>query len=114
MGLGLDECAAAARSRGFPVFALQGYGQCFFGSMTDVARLQASQQLSDDVCSSLPCPASAATCPGYINKVYILIGARMPWGFYHGYSFSTVLSLLRAVTVALELVQQLYSIVWSG
>jgi hypothetical protein len=74
MGVGVDECAAAARSRGFPVFALQGYGQCFFGSMADVARLQVSQKLSDDLCANLPCPASAATCPSYINEVYILIG----------------------------------------
>jgi hypothetical protein len=74
-GVGIDECAAAARSRGFPVFALQGKGQCFFGSMPDVARLQTSKKLSDDKCSSLPCPASAATCPERINKVYFLIGA---------------------------------------
>ncbi len=75
MGVGVDECAAAARSRGFPVFALQGYGQCFFGSMADVARLQATQKLSDDSCSNLPCPPNAATCPGNINKVYFLLGA---------------------------------------
>jgi hypothetical protein len=77
-GVGIDECAAAARSRGFPVFALQGKGQCFFGSMADVARLQASQKLSDDRCNNLPCPASAATCPGRINKVFFLIGAHTP------------------------------------
>jgi hypothetical protein len=72
----LDDCAAAARTKGFPVFALQGKGQCFFGSMADVARLQASsQRLSDDKCSSLPCPASAATCPDRINKIFVLIGA---------------------------------------
>jgi hypothetical protein len=73
-GVGIDECAAAARSRGFPVFAQQWSGQCFFGSMADVARLQASQRLSDDKCSNLPCPTSAASCPGRINKLYILIG----------------------------------------
>jgi hypothetical protein len=77
-GVGIDECAAAAGSRGFPVFALQGKGQCFFGSMADVARLQASQNLSDDRCSSLPCPASAATCLTRINKVYFLIGVHTP------------------------------------
>jgi hypothetical protein len=74
-GVGIDECAAAACSRGFPVFAMQWKGQCFFGSMADVARLQSSQKLSDDKCSSLPCPESAATCPWRINKVYLLIGA---------------------------------------
>jgi hypothetical protein len=57
------------------VFALQGKGQCFFGSMPDVARLQASQKLSGDKCSSLPCTTSAATCPERINKVYFLLGA---------------------------------------
>jgi hypothetical protein len=74
VGVGLDECAAAARSRGFPVFALQGYGQCFFGSMADVARLQASQKLSDESCSNVPCPASAPACGMNNNKVYIVIG----------------------------------------
>jgi hypothetical protein len=74
-GVGLDECSAEARSRGFPVFALQGYGQCLFGSMADVARLQTSEKVVDAFCTSLPCPASAAICPGKINKVYILIGA---------------------------------------
>jgi hypothetical protein len=77
-GVGIDECAAAARSRGFPVFALQGKGLCFFGSMADVARIQASLKLYDDKCSSLPCPASAATCPERINKVYVLIGVHTP------------------------------------
>jgi hypothetical protein len=79
-GVGVDECAAAARSRGFPVFALQGSGQCFFASMTDVARLQASQMLSDASCDALPCPASASTCPGLINKVYVSVGAHTPLG----------------------------------
>jgi hypothetical protein len=75
-GVSLDECAAAARIKGWPVFALQWYGQCFFGSMADVARLQAaSQKLSDDKCNSLPCPGGAATCPGNINKIFVLIGA---------------------------------------
>ncbi len=76
-GVGLDECAAAARSRGFPVFALQGYGQCFFGSMADVARLQTSQKLSDASCSNLPCPASAPACTENINKVYFIVGANL-------------------------------------
>jgi hypothetical protein len=80
-GVGVDECAAAARSRGFPVFALQWKGQCFFGSMADVARLQGSQKLSDDRCSSLPCPDSAATCPWRINKVYILRCAHLSLTF---------------------------------
>ncbi len=75
-GVSIDECAAAARSRGFPLFALQGYGQCFFGSMADVQRSQ--QKIADGDCNGLPCPASAATCLEYINKVYILIGAHIP------------------------------------
>ncbi len=74
LGVGLDECAAAARSRGFPVFALQGYGQCYFGSTADVSRLQGSQNLSDASCSNLPCAASAASCSGNVNKVFFLIG----------------------------------------
>jgi hypothetical protein len=77
-GYGIDECVAAARSRGFPVFAQQWKGQCSFGSMADVARLQATQRLSDDKCSNLPCPTSAANCPGRINKIFVLIGAFTP------------------------------------
>jgi hypothetical protein len=75
-GVGIDECAAAGRARGFPVFALQGYGQCFFGSMADLSRIQGTQKLSDDKCSNLPCPAAAAAanCPSRINKVFFLIG----------------------------------------
>jgi hypothetical protein len=82
-GITLDECAAAARSRGFPVFALQGNGQCFFGSMSDIAFISSSLKLLDDSCSSLPCAASDANCPGMINKVYVLIGARAPLEFMH-------------------------------
>jgi hypothetical protein len=44
--------------------------------MADVAYLSDSvQELGEDSCSDLPCPASAATCPPDINKVYFLIGA---------------------------------------
>jgi hypothetical protein len=77
-GISLDECAAAARSKGFPYFALQGYGVCFFGSAADVARLQATQRLSDDNCSSVPCPTGAATCSGNINKVYFITRCAWP------------------------------------
>ncbi len=79
-GVSLDECAAAARSRGLPVFALQGYGQCFFGSMADVARLETSQKLSDASCTNLPCPASAMSCAANINKIYTVYGADTPLG----------------------------------
>jgi hypothetical protein len=80
-GFGLEECAAAARGRGFPLFALQGKGQCFFGSVADLARIQASQKLPDAECSNLPCPASAATCRMTTNKVYVLIGMHACPGF---------------------------------
>jgi hypothetical protein len=73
-GVGVDECAAAARSRGFPLFALQEYGQCFFGSMADIKRNQAWQILSDASCNDLPCPTSATTCRTATNKVFLLIG----------------------------------------
>ncbi len=80
----MDECAAAARSRGFTVFALQGYGQCFFGSMADMTSMGTSQKLSDASCNNLPCPASvaASACPGNINKVYIVHGADTPVGVW--------------------------------
>jgi hypothetical protein len=80
-GVGVEECAAAALGRGFPFFALQGYGQCFFGSMADVARVQASQSNPDAVCNGVPCPASATTCRGYINKVYFITGMHVSLGF---------------------------------
>jgi hypothetical protein len=79
-GVGVEACSAAARSRGFPLFALQGKGQCFFGSMADIARIQASRKLADAACNDLPCPASAATCPKSTNKVYILIGTYISLG----------------------------------
>jgi hypothetical protein len=79
-GVSFDECAAAARNRGFPVFALQGYGQCFFGSMADVARLEASQKLADASCINLPCPASATACTGKVNKIFTVYGADTPAG----------------------------------
>jgi hypothetical protein len=62
-GVAVEECSAAARSRGFPLFALQGKGQCFLGSMADIARIQAYGKLADAACNDLPCPASAVTCP---------------------------------------------------
>ncbi len=75
-GVGVDECATAARSRGFPLFALQGKGLCFFGSVADVQMSQL--RLGDGGCYDVPCPASAATCSGYTNKVYMLIGEHTP------------------------------------
>jgi hypothetical protein len=76
-GVGLDECAAAARSQGFPLFSLQKYGQCSLGYIADVARL-ASEKLPDESCSALPCATSGADCPAYVNKVFFLVGAHTP------------------------------------
>jgi hypothetical protein len=74
-GVSTDECAVAARGRGYPVFSLQGYGTCFMGSMADVAKMNAaSQQTTDAMCSAIPCPAAAATCIGSVNKVFWLEG----------------------------------------
>jgi hypothetical protein len=79
-GVTVEECAEAARSRGFPVFALQGYGQCIFGSMSDVVPRPASPKLPDSDCDNLPCPASAATCRGYIKKAYVSLGTHIYLG----------------------------------
>jgi hypothetical protein len=74
-GLSMDECAAAARDRGYPVFALQWRGDCFMGSVADVAKMNAaSQKLADSACLLIPCDQSAASCPGYINKVFLIEG----------------------------------------
>jgi hypothetical protein len=75
-GVSVEECATEARRRGFPLFALQGKGLCFFGSVADVQMSQ--YRLDDGACNDVPCPASAATCRGYVNKVYIMIGEHIP------------------------------------
>jgi hypothetical protein len=73
----LQQLAAEVLQR----FALQGYGQCFFGSMADVARISSSQRLPDGSCDILPCPTSAALgCPSNTNKVYIMYAADTPLG----------------------------------
>ncbi len=75
-GVTVEECAREARSRGFPLFALQGKGQCAFGSVADVQMSQ--QKLDDGACNDVPCPAAAATCRGYVSKVYIMLGEQTP------------------------------------
>jgi hypothetical protein len=74
-GLSIDDCAVAARDRGYPVFSLQGYGVCFIGSMADLAKMNAAfQNTTDAVCSSIPCDRTTATCPSAVNKVFRLEG----------------------------------------
>jgi hypothetical protein len=70
-----DECALAARSRGFQVFGVQSWNWCFFGSMADVARLQARRRPDQFQCSFVPCTLPGGVCPEAVGKVYVLIGA---------------------------------------
>jgi hypothetical protein len=71
----VDQCAVAARDKGYPVFALQGYGLCFMGALADVSKMiAASKKTSDDSCSALPCAQAGASCPASLNKVYFLEG----------------------------------------
>jgi hypothetical protein len=57
------------------VFALQYIGQCFLGSMADVATMNAaSQNVPDSMCYNVPCVIPGATCYGGKNKVFALQG----------------------------------------
>ncbi len=71
----VGQCAVAARDRGYPVFALQGYGLCFISAVADVAKMiVASKNTTDDACLALPCAQAGASCPPSLNKVYFLEG----------------------------------------
>jgi hypothetical protein len=72
-GWTVDQCAVAARDRGYPVFALQHTLDCFMGTIADVAKM-ASQKTTDDACSGLPCTQPGVPCPLSLNKVYFLEG----------------------------------------
>jgi hypothetical protein len=67
----VDECAAAARDRGYQVFALQWYGACFLGSLADVAVMHGRP---GGICQDVPCAPSQQSCPGWTNKVFLLGG----------------------------------------
>jgi hypothetical protein len=74
-GLSVDECALAARDRGYPIFSSQWRRECYMGSVADVAKMNAaSLKLTDAVCSPIPCNQTAATCPGFVHKVFLLEG----------------------------------------
>ncbi len=70
----VDECAAAARDKGYQVFALEWYGECFLGSFADVAAMDAALlKKADDGCQSIPC-AAGGPCPGWTLKVFFFGG----------------------------------------
>ncbi len=72
-GWTVDQCAAAARDRGYPVSSLQHTQDCFMGTIADVAKM-APQKTTDDACSPLPCTQPGVPCPLSLNKVYFLEG----------------------------------------
>lgn len=75
----MAECAAAARDRGYAVFALQYFGQCFLGSVADVTRMDgASLKVPDDMCVNVPCVISGSPCNGLFNRAFSLDGLRAP------------------------------------
>ncbi len=77
--LSVEECAGATRARGYAVFALQWTGQCYMGSIEDVARMDGvSLKRSDDMCVNVPCVISGSPCSGYLNKTFLLDGVRAP------------------------------------
>jgi hypothetical protein len=74
-GMSIDDCAVAARKRGYPIFSLQWFGSCMMGSVADVAKMNAASQNAPDAqCSAIPCPPTEANCTGWTNKVYFLEG----------------------------------------
>jgi hypothetical protein len=62
-----EQCAQAAARIGYEVFALQVSGQCFMGSLSDVAQMK--RKLDDARCSAIPCVGGAG-CVEWTNKVY--------------------------------------------
>ena len=70
-GVSLERCAQEARSRRFPVFSLRSRGECFVGSMGDVALLNRESRKTDDTaCSFLPCAINSDSCPIGILSVF--------------------------------------------
>jgi hypothetical protein len=105
-GWTVDQCAALARDRGYPVFALQWYHNCFLGSVADVARMIAvSLNTTDAECSTVPCVANGPCVAGR-NKVFFLEGRQL---LNHLFQFprsfpqiTLVRNGIQALAVALE------------
>jgi hypothetical protein len=73
-GWSVDQCAALAREKGFVVFAVQAFSECWVGAIADVAKMiAASRNTTDAECSNVPC-AQGAPCTLSRNKVFFLEG----------------------------------------
>jgi hypothetical protein len=71
-GLTHEQCAQSAARAGYDVFALQGSGICFTGTLADVAQMK--QKLDDATCSTAVCVG----CVGSVNKVYSIGASSFP------------------------------------
>ncbi len=56
------------------MFALQGYGACFMGTLADVGQM--TQKLDDATCSTTPCVGGVGCVEG-VNKVYSIGASSM-------------------------------------
>jgi hypothetical protein len=62
-----EQCAQAAARAGYEVFAMQYSGNCFMGTLADVAQMK--WKLDDAKCNTIPC-LSKDGCAGWTNRVY--------------------------------------------
>jgi hypothetical protein len=63
----VDQCAREAAKRGFDAFGMEGDGQCFMGTMADVAKMTTTAD--DTACSNTPC-LGGAPCIAWALKVF--------------------------------------------
>ncbi len=71
-GITHEQCAQAAGQAGYEVYALQGQGVCFMGTLADVAQME--RTLDDATCSTTPCVAGIDCVPS-VSKVYSIGGS---------------------------------------
>jgi hypothetical protein len=68
-GLTREQCALAAALAAYEVFAMQGSGYCYMGTLADAAQMRT--KLEDASCSTNPC-VNGVGCVGWINTVYTI------------------------------------------
>ncbi len=81
----VDQCAREAAKRGFDVFGIEVDGQCFMGSLADVAKM--TTKVDDATCSNIPCLAGLP-CVGWAIKVFSIGRSSMECTFQRLLSIS--------------------------